>query len=45
MSEVIRGIVSQGGYKNIVGLSTSIGKDVIPRAAGQHVVQPISDVI
>ena len=34
-----------GGYKNVIGLSTSLGKDVIPRAAGQHQAQPISDII
>ena len=29
----------------MVGLSTSLGKDVIPRSAGQHLSQPIGDVI
>jgi len=29
----------------VVGLSTNLGKDIIPRAAGQLGSQPISDVI
>lgn len=29
----------------MIGLSTSLGKDVIPRSAGQHVSQPIGDII
>jgi hypothetical protein len=38
-------MVSKGGYKNIVGLSSSLGKDIIPRIAGFFASQPISDVI
>jgi hypothetical protein len=37
--------VNKGGYKNVIGLSTSLGKDVIPRVAGFFASQPISDVI
>lgn len=29
----------------MVGLSTNLGKDIIPRVAGQHGSQPISDII
>lgn len=32
-------------YKNIVGLGSSFGKDVIPRIAGKYVSQPITDVL
>ena len=45
ISSVIKGLVAKGGYKNVIGLSTSLGKDVIPRSAGQHHSQPISDII
>lgn len=37
--------MSKGGYKNVVGLTTSIGKDIIPRVAGSYSSQPISDII
>lgn len=38
-------MVAKGGYENVIGLSTSLGKDVIPRSAGQHLAQPIGDII
>lgn len=45
ISLIIKNLITKGGYKNVIGLSTSIGKDVIPRAAGQHSSQPIGDII
>lgn len=41
---IIKGLVSKGGYKNVIGLSSSIGKDVIPRVAGYFAAQPIGDI-
>lgn len=37
--------MGKGCYKNLIGLSSSIGKDVVPRVAGYYEAQPISDVI
>ena len=37
-------LIGKGGYKNVVGLSSSIGKDVIPRVAGYVAAQPIGDI-
>jgi electron transfer flavoprotein alpha subunit len=45
ITHIIKSLVGQGGYKNVIGLSSSLGKDVIPRAAGLHAAQPISDII
>lgn len=44
MSTIIKGLVSKGGYKNVIGLSSSIGKDIIPRVAGSFAAQPIGDI-
>jgi electron transfer flavoprotein alpha subunit len=44
-AQIIYDLHSKYQYKNIVGLSTSLGKDLIPRIAGKYVSQPITDVI
>jgi electron transfer flavoprotein alpha subunit len=44
LSTIIKGLVGKGGYKNVIGLSSSIGKDVIPRVAGYFAAQPIGDI-
>jgi electron transfer flavoprotein alpha subunit len=41
---VIKSLVNAGGYKNVVGLNSSLGKDVIPRVAGSFATQPITDI-
>lgn len=41
---VVKGLLGKGGYKNVIGLSSSIGKDIIPRVAGFYAAQPISDI-
>ena len=38
-------MLAKGGYNNLIGLSSSIGKDIVPRVAGYFDAQPISDVI
>jgi electron transfer flavoprotein alpha subunit len=49
LSDVVANVVGQlcdkYKYKNVVGLSSSLGKDVIPRIAGKFVSQPITDVL
>jgi electron transfer flavoprotein alpha subunit len=40
----VYGLHAKYNYKNIVGLSTSFGKDLIPRIAGKYVSQPITDI-
>ena len=49
MSDIVSNVVGQlhekYKYKNIVGLGSSFGKDVIPRIAGKYVSQPITDII
>lgn len=40
----MKDLIGKGGYKNIVGLSSSLGKDVIPRISGYFSSQPISDI-
>jgi hypothetical protein len=49
MSDIVTNVVGQlhekYKYKNIVGLGSSFGKDVIPRIAGKYVSQPITDVL
>jgi len=45
IASIVKGLVGKGGYKNVVGLSSSLGKDVIPRVAGYFTAQPISDII
>lgn len=40
----MKDLIGKGGYKNIVGLSSSLGKDVIPRISGYFASQPISDI-
>jgi electron transfer flavoprotein alpha subunit len=44
VSNIVKGLIGKGGYKNVVGLSSSIGKDVIPRVAGYFAAQPIGDI-
>lgn len=41
---IMKDLIGKGGYKNIVGLSSSLGKDVIPRISGYFSSQPISDI-
>lgn len=41
---IMKDLIGKGGYKNIVGLSSSLGKDVIPRISGYFASQPISDI-
>jgi electron transfer flavoprotein alpha subunit len=38
-------LISSSGYKNVVGATTSLGKDIIPRVAGYFSSQPITDII
>ena len=49
LSDMVSNVVSQlhekYRYKNIVGLGSSFGKDLIPRIAGKYVSQPITDVL
>ena len=40
----MKDLIGKGGYKNVVGLSSSLGKDVIPRISGYFAAQPISDI-
>lgn len=40
----MKDLVGKGGYKNVVGVSSSLGKDVIPRISGYFAAQPISDI-
>jgi hypothetical protein len=44
IGSIVKELVSKGGYKNVIGLSSSIGKDVIPRVAGLYAAQPIGDI-
>lgn len=44
VSTIVKGLIGKGGYKNVVGLSSSIGKDVVPRVAGYFAAQPIGDI-
>ena len=44
-SNVISQLQEKYKYKNIVALSSSIGKDILPRVAGKYFSQPITDVI
>ena len=41
---IMKDLIGKGGYKNVVGLSSSLGKDVIPRISGYFAAQPISDI-
>jgi electron transfer flavoprotein alpha subunit len=45
VSNVVAQLHSKHNYKNIVGLGSSFGKDVIPRLAGKYVSQPITDIV
>ena len=45
MANITRNLLAKGGYNNLIGLSSSIGKDIVPRVAGYFDAQPISDVI
>jgi hypothetical protein len=45
MGNIIKNLIEKYKYKNVVGLSSSYGKDVIPRVAGYYSSQPISDII
>lgn len=38
-------MISKNKYNYVVGLTTSYGKDVIPRLASKYDSQPISDII
>lgn len=40
----MKDLIGKGGYKNVIGLSSSLGKDVIPRISGYFASQPISDI-
>lgn len=41
----MEGLINKYKYARVMGLSSSYGKDVIPRLGGKYGVQPISDII
>lgn len=45
VQKLAEGLISSNGYKRVVGLSSSYGKDIVPRLAGKYGVQPITEVI
>lgn len=44
LEAVVRQLIDQNKYKNVVALSSSLGKDVIPRVAASYDCQPIGDI-
>lgn len=40
----MRQLIDKNKYKNVVALSSSLGKDVIPRVAANYDCQPIGDI-
>ena len=40
----MRQLIDQNKYKNVIALSSSLGKDVIPRVAANYDSQPIGDI-
>ena len=45
VTNIARELLKKGVYKNVIGLSSSTGKDIIPRLSGYNQAQPISDII
>ena len=45
MSQILKDVVSKGGYDKVIATTSAFGKDVIPRLGGLLDVQPITDVI
>lgn len=45
VQKIAEELISSNGYKRVVGLSSSYGKDIVPRLAGKYGVQPITEVI
>jgi electron transfer flavoprotein alpha subunit len=41
----VEGLITKNQYKRVMALSSSFGKDTIPRIAGKYEVQPIGDII
>lgn len=35
MENAVVGLIGKNGYKRVVGLASSFGKDVVPRIAGK----------
>lgn len=44
LESVVKQLIEKNKYKNVIALSSSIGKDIIPRVAASYDCQPISDV-
>lgn len=44
VESAMTGLIAKNAYKRVIGLASSFGKDVIPRVAGKHGAQAISDI-
>ena len=42
---VVDEAINKNGYKRVIALNSSFGKDLIPRVAGKHQTKPITDII
>lgn len=45
LESVLRQLIDKNKYKNVVALSSTLGKDIIPRIAANYDCQPIGDII
>jgi electron transfer flavoprotein alpha subunit len=44
LESVIKQLIDQHKYKNVVALASTLGKDIIPRVAANYDCQPIGDI-
>lgn len=45
VQKIVEALIEANGHKRVIALSSSYGKDIIPRLAGKYGANPISEVV